>query len=167
MELGARVKVCWEESGSWFKGTVAGVDAESQTYDVQYDDKVRGKEVVEKNVTAARIVVLSGGDEGNGDDDVVMMGASQSDGEGGGRGRGVRRGVAASSDSIGLIQRLAQMREDGDLDAQTVHLLHSQVVQLNDSLTTQASKSSLALSLLLFAHSPRTPPHLAPPQSRR
>jgi hypothetical protein len=132
------------------------VDAESTTFDVQYDDKVRGKEVVEKNVTADRIVVLSEGDEGDGEDDTVMMDASQSEGEGGGRGRGVRRGVAASSDSIGLIQRRAQMREDGDLDAQTVNLLPSQVVQLNDSLTTQASKSfpSFFLSLLSLPPQP-------------
>lgn len=171
MEIGARVKVRWEESGSWFRGTVTGVDAESTTFDVQYDDKVRGKEVVEKNVTADRIVVLSEGDEGDGEDDTVMMDASQSEGEGGGRGRGVRRGVAASSDSIGLIQRLAQMREDGDLDAQTVNLLPSQVVQLNDSLTTQASKSfpSFFLSLLSLTPQPTSPqpqPQLCPLRSQ-
>jgi len=131
MELreGARVLVTWTESGTKFAAKIVSVADDDDSFEVLYDDRVRGKEVFEKNVVKSRLEPWTGSEEQMGSLEEVGEGSSVSN-----------RRVSANSDAMGLIQRLAQMREDGDLDVQTVTLTPAQIVQLHDTLSIPTSK---------------------------
>jgi len=130
---GGRVAVTWAETGTRFAATVIDVSPNKQTVNVKYDERVRGKDVYENNVELGRVEPwvdeLHDGEAKSG---VESAGGSSSSSS--------SRRVSTSSDSMGLIHRLAQMREDGDLDAQTVNLSSAQIVQLHDSMTIPTSK---------------------------
>ena len=131
MELreGARVLVTWTESGTKFAAKIVSVADDDDSFEVLYDDRVRGKEVFEKNVVKSRLEPWTGSEEQMGSLEEVGEGSSVSN-----------RRVSTNSDAMGLIQRLAQMREDGDLDVQTVTLTPAQIVQLHDTLSIPTSK---------------------------
>ena len=149
--VGQHVAVKWLESGASFPATVVSVTPDYQesrapgTVHVLYDDRIRGQEVYEKNVAADRLELWTGADGdvliqtevGNGDIGTVSGGRSATVSS---------RRVSTSSDAMGLIHRLAQMRDDGDLDVQTVNLTPAQIVQLHDSLTILTSEFPGCLS---------------------
>ena len=151
----------WQESGARFAGTVVSLAADGQTCNVLYDERVRGKEVYENNIEVGRLELWSGDeqalmqvdlDQGEEREEEQEEEEEEEDEEGtGGRRAGSStrnaRRVSSSSDAMGLIRRLAKMREDGDLDVQTVTLTPAQIVQLHDSLAVPTSKFSASAPL--------------------
>ena len=163
LQEGARVVIKWQESGARFAGTVVSLAADGQTCNVLYDERVRGKEVYENNIEVGRLELWSGdeqalmqvdldqGEQQQDQEEEEEEEEEDEEGTGGRRAgsstRNARR-VSSSSDAMGLIRRLAKMREDGELDVQTVTLTPAQIVQLHDSLAAPTSKFFASAPLL-------------------
>ena len=129
--LESQVSVVWLETGARFSATIKAVNADG-SYDILYDDRVRGKLVTERHVSAQRVTIMSSSSSS------TNSSSSSSSRKSTPRRSGVGAGGSSSSSSTsssGIFQRLAQLRDEGEVDLQTLRLSSTQVLQVHDALT--------------------------------
>ena len=56
IRVGDRVSVCWDETNTYYHATVTAIHDMTWSFDVLYDDKVRGKPCQERKVPMDRVV---------------------------------------------------------------------------------------------------------------